>query len=101
MVRIRQKEVTLSSRSAVTITLQSWADTQRVGMVRSAEVPLHTCAKEHSMMTQTRRTTRRSAKFFRTTGTASMVTACCGLVLWSVVVAHAGTPRPGHQSGNG
>ena len=47
------------------------------------------------MATQTRRTTRRTARFFRATVTASMVTACCGLVLWSAVTAHAST------SGNG
>ena len=52
------------------------------------------------MATQTRRTTRRSAKFFKTTGKASMVTACCGLILWSAVAAHAavtwnGMPRQG------
>jgi hypothetical protein len=41
------------------------------------------------MATQTRRTTRRSATFFRATVKASMVTACCGLVLLSAVVAHA------------
>jgi hypothetical protein len=42
------------------------------------------------MATQTKRTTQRSARFFTTTVTASMVTACCGLVLWSAVAAHAG-----------
>jgi hypothetical protein len=42
------------------------------------------------MATQTQRTTRRSARFFTTTVTASMVTACCGLLLWSAVAAHAG-----------
>jgi hypothetical protein len=47
------------------------------------------------MTTQTRRTTRRAAKFFRTTVNASLVTACCGLVLWSAVAAHAETPRNG------
>ena len=52
------------------------------------------------MATQTRQTTRRSAKFFRTTVKASMVTACCGLILWSAVAAHAavtwnGMPRQG------
>jgi hypothetical protein len=41
------------------------------------------------MATQTRRTTRHSAKFFRTTVKASMVTACCGLVLLSAVTAQA------------
>ena len=52
------------------------------------------------MATQTRRTTRRSATFFRATVKASMVTACCGLVLLSAVAAHAavtwnGMPRQG------
>ena len=41
------------------------------------------------MATQTRRTTRRSARFFRATGKTSIVIACCGLVLWSAVAAHA------------
>jgi hypothetical protein len=41
------------------------------------------------MATQTRRTTRRSARFFRATVKAAMVTTCCGLVLLSAVVAHA------------
>ena len=52
------------------------------------------------MATQARRTTRRSAKFFRTTVKASLVTACCGLILWSAIAAHAavtwnGMPRQG------
>jgi hypothetical protein len=47
------------------------------------------------MATQTRRTTRRSARFFRTTVKASMVTACCGLVLMSAVAAHASQPWNG------
>ena len=47
------------------------------------------------MATQTRQTTRRSARFFRATVTASMVTACCGLVLWSAVTAHALTSANG------
>ncbi len=41
------------------------------------------------MATQTRQTTRRSARFFRATVKAYLVTACCGLVLWSAVAAHA------------
>jgi hypothetical protein len=41
------------------------------------------------MTTQTRRTIRRSARFFRTTVTASLVTACCGLILWSAGAAYA------------
>jgi hypothetical protein len=47
------------------------------------------------MATQTRRTTRRSARFFRGTVTASLVTACCGLVLWSAVAAYAEVPYNG------
>ena len=52
------------------------------------------------MATQTRRTTRRSARFFRATVKAYMVTSCCGLVLLSAVAAHAavtwnGMPRQG------
>jgi hypothetical protein len=47
------------------------------------------------MATQTRRTTRRSVWFFRATVKASMVTACCGLVLWSAVAAHAAAPFNG------
>jgi hypothetical protein len=41
------------------------------------------------MATQTRRTTRRSARFFWATVKAYMVMACCGLVLMSAVAAHA------------
>jgi hypothetical protein len=47
------------------------------------------------MATQTRRTTRRSARFFRATVKAYMVTACCGLVLWSAVSAYAELPLNG------
>ncbi len=47
------------------------------------------------MATQTRRITERSARFFRATVKASMVAACCGLVLMSAVAAHA------MQAGNG
>jgi hypothetical protein len=47
------------------------------------------------MATQTRRTTRRSARFFRATVKVYMVTACCGLVLLSAVSAYAETPRNG------
>jgi hypothetical protein len=50
---------------------------------------------EHIMATQTRRTTRRSARFFRATVKASMVTACCGLILMSAVAAHAAAPFNG------
>ena len=41
------------------------------------------------MATQTRRITQRSATFYRATGKAYIVTACCGLVLWSAVAAYA------------
>ena len=47
------------------------------------------------MTMQTRRIARRSAKFFRATGKAYMVTACCGLVLLSAVAAHAAAPFNG------
>jgi hypothetical protein len=47
------------------------------------------------MATQTRRTTRRSARFFTATVKAAMVTACCGLVLMSAVAAHAGAVSNG------
>jgi hypothetical protein len=47
------------------------------------------------MATQTRRTTRRSARFFSATSKASRVTACCSLVLWSAVAAHAGVDGNG------
>jgi len=52
------------------------------------------------MATQTRRTTRRAAKFFRDTGKAYMATVWCGLVLMTAVAAHAtvsgnGMPRNG------
>ena len=55
----------------------------------TSQTPRNIFLKESIMATQTRRTTRRSAKFFRTTVKASMVTACCGLVLLSAVAAHA------------
>jgi hypothetical protein len=66
----------------------------------TSQTPRNIFLKESIMATQTRRTTRRSAKFFRTTVKASMVTACCGLILWSAVAAHAavtwnGMPRQG------
>ena len=47
------------------------------------------------MATQTRRTTRRSARFFRATIKAHMVVACCGLVLLSAVAAYAELPLNG------
>jgi hypothetical protein len=55
----------------------------------TSQTPRNILLKEPIMATQTRRTTRRSAKFFSATIKASMVTACCGLVLWSAVTAHA------------
>jgi hypothetical protein len=47
------------------------------------------------MATQTRRTTRRSARFFRATIKAHVVVACCGLVLLSAVAAYAELPLNG------
>jgi hypothetical protein len=47
------------------------------------------------MATQTRLTIRRSARFLRTTLKASVVVACCGLVLWSAIAAHAGVDGNG------
>ena len=47
------------------------------------------------MATQTRRTIKRSARFFSATVKASLVTACCGLILWSAVAAHAGIDTNG------
>src|SRR5262252_7466298 len=45
--------------------------------------------REHIMATQTRRTTQQSVKSHSATLKASIVMACCGLVLWSAVAAHA------------
>jgi hypothetical protein len=42
------------------------------------------------MRTKTRQTVRRSTRFPRTTAKIRMVIACCGLLLWSAVSAHAG-----------
>jgi hypothetical protein len=50
------------------------------------------------MATQTRRTTQRSARFLRATLKAHVVVACCGLVLWSAVAAHAATAANGMPS---
>jgi hypothetical protein len=47
------------------------------------------------MATQTRRTTQRSARFFRATIKAHVVVACCGLVLLSAVAAYAELPFNG------
>ena len=47
------------------------------------------------MATQTRRTTRGSARFFSATITGRMVVACCGLMLLSTVAARAETSRNG------
>ena len=41
------------------------------------------------MATQTRLTIRRAARFLKATRKAYMMTACCGLVLWSAVAAQA------------
>jgi hypothetical protein len=90
LVRIRHKVVWLGSRSAVSTAVHSWAETQRGWKVKTSQTHRDTLPKEHSMATQTRRTTRRSARFFTATVKAAMVTACCGLVLLSAVAAHAG-----------
>ena len=42
------------------------------------------------MRTRTRQTMRRSTRFPRATAKTRMVIACCGLLLWSAVSAHAG-----------
>jgi hypothetical protein len=47
------------------------------------------------MATQTRRTTRHSARFFRATVKAYMVTVCCGLVLLSAVSSYAALTQNG------
>jgi hypothetical protein len=95
LVRIRHKVVWLGSRSAVSTAVHSWAETQRVWQVMTSQTHRDTLPKEHIMATQTRRTTRRSARFFSATVKASLVTACCGLVLWSAVAAHAGVDGNG------
>ena len=64
-------------------------------MVRPAVAHLDTVPKEDIMATQTRRTPRRSARFFKVTVTAYMVTAGCGLVLWGAVAGHAGVDGNG------
>src|SRR5678815_4849531 len=87
--------VRLSSRSAVSNPVHSWADTQRDWMVIPAQAHMDTLPKEHSMATQTRRTTQRSARFFRATIKAHVVVACCGLVLLSAVAAYAELPLNG------
>ena len=53
------------------------------------------------MATQTRRTTRRSARFFRATGKTSIVIACCGLVLWSAAAHAAVSLNGGPMNGMG
>src|SRR4029450_4073246 len=87
--------VYLSSRSAVAIAVHSCAEIQRGCQGMTSQTHRDTLPKEHIMATQTRRTTRRSARFFRATVKASMVTAWCGLVLLSAVSAYAETPRNG------
>ena len=42
------------------------------------------------MRTRTRQTMRRSTRFPRATAKTRMVIACCSLLLWSAVYAHAG-----------
>lgn len=42
------------------------------------------------MSTRTRPTMLRSTRFPRSTAKTRMVIACCGLLLWSAVSAHAG-----------
>ena len=64
-------------------------------MVIPAQAHMDTLPKEHSMATQTRRTTQRSARFFRATIKAHVVVACCGLVLLSAVAAYAELPLNG------
>ena len=61
----------------------------------TSQTPRNILLKEPIMATQTRRTTRRSARFCRATGKVSMVMACCGLVLWSAVATHAELPLNG------
>jgi hypothetical protein len=61
----------------------------------TSQTPRNILLKEHSMATQTRRTIRRSAKFFSATVKASMVTACCGLILWSAGAAYAAASSNG------
>jgi len=53
--------------------------------VITSQTLMATQPKEHFMTTQTRRIASRSAKFFRATGKAYLVTACCALVLLSAV----------------
>ena len=50
------------------------------------------------MRTRTRQTMRRSTRFPRTTAKTRMVIACCGLLLWSAVSAHAGLSLNGVTS---
>jgi hypothetical protein len=47
------------------------------------------------MRTRTRQTMRRSTRFPRATAKTRMVIACCGLLLWSAVSAHAGLATNG------
>ena len=63
----------------------------------TAQTQTQPFTKEPIMATQTRRTTRRSARFFSATGKAFMVTACCGLVLLGAVAAHAAQSWNGMQ----
>jgi hypothetical protein len=54
-----------------------------------------TFTPEDIMSTRTRQTMRRSTKFPRATAKTRMVIACCGLLLWSAVSAHAGVMSNG------
>src|SRR5262245_26758480 len=50
-----------------------------------------TLTPEDIMRTRTRQTMRRSTRLPRATAKTRMVIACCGLLLWSAISAHAGT----------
>jgi hypothetical protein len=54
-----------------------------------------TLTPEDIMRTRTRQTMRRSTRFPRATAKTRMVIACCGLLLWSAVSAHAGPTHNG------
>jgi hypothetical protein len=63
--------------------------------VMTSQTHMDTPPKEHIMVTQSRLTTRRSARFLGATIQARMVVACCGLVLLSAVSAYAELPFNG------
>jgi hypothetical protein len=50
-----------------------------------------TLTPEDIIRTRTRQTMRRSTRFPRAMAKTRMVIACCGLLLWSAVSAHAGS----------